>query len=66
MEDKGQIEIRVSGKIGNEPLSPDNYDIREIRALFDVIEAIVNPSQRIRNAQRKTEYSFWRIGYEQP
>lgn len=31
MEDKGQIEIRVSGKIGNEPLSPNNYDIREIR-----------------------------------
>lgn len=48
MEDKGQIEIRVSGKIGNDPLSPENYDIREIRALFDVIEAIVNPSQKIR------------------
>lgn len=48
MEDKGHIEIRVTGKIGNEPLSPDNYDIREIRALFDVIEAIVNSSQKIR------------------
>lgn len=35
MEQFGRIEIKVVGHIGNEPLSPGNFDIREIKSLFE-------------------------------
>jgi hypothetical protein len=47
MDDSGRIEIRVVGRLGNEPLSPDNFDIREIRGLFDVVETMLYPNQKI-------------------
>jgi hypothetical protein len=48
METKGIFEIRVSGNKGNEPLKPENYDIKEIRIIFDNIEDILYPSQKDR------------------
>lgn len=50
MDEANQIEIRVSGSIGNEPLSPDNFDIREIKSLFDVVEALLYPNQKLGRA----------------
>ncbi len=50
MEELGKIEIRVVGRIGNEPLSPENFDIREIRGLFDVVEALLYPNQKYSRA----------------
>lgn len=50
MEDSGKIEIRVIGRVGNEPLSPDNFDIREIKSLFDVVETLLYPNQKIGRA----------------
>ena len=41
MDQRGTIEIRVSGKKGNVDLSPDHYDIREIAHIFEVVEAIL-------------------------
>lgn len=41
MDQRGTIEIRVSGSKGNLELSPDHYDIREIVQLFDAIESIL-------------------------
>lgn len=46
MEDYGKIEIRVIGRIGNEPLSPENFDIREIKSLFDVVETLLYPNHK--------------------
>lgn len=49
MDQRGTIEIRVSGSKGNLELSPDHYDIREISQLFDTVEAILfsgNKKQR--------------------
>lgn len=46
MSDSGRIEIKVSGQIGNQPLSPDNFDIREIKGLFDVMEDLLYPNQK--------------------
>lgn len=46
MDERGTIEIRVSGNKGNRPLSPDNYDIREIAAMFDVLESLVFPNNK--------------------
>ena len=46
MDEKGTIEIRVSGSKGNFQLSPDNYDIREIAAMFEVLENLVFPNAK--------------------
>ena len=49
MDQRGTIEIRVSGSKGNLELSPDHYDIKEIAQLFDTVEAILfsgNKKQR--------------------
>ena len=50
MEESGKIEIRVVGRMGNEPLSPENFDIREIKGLFDVVEAMLYPNQKCSRA----------------
>jgi hypothetical protein len=47
MDTSGKVEIRVTGNVGNEPLSPENFDIREIKGLFDVVETLLYPNQKI-------------------
>ncbi|MDR1182593.1 MAG: hypothetical protein LBL13_11505 [Bacteroidales bacterium] len=42
----GHIEIRVVGNEGNNPLTPDNYDIREIRAMLENIEDMLYPGNK--------------------
>ena len=46
MDKKGYIEIRVVGNEGNNPLTPDNYDIREIKLMLDNIEDILYPGNK--------------------
>lgn len=49
MEQRGTIEIRVSGSKGNLELSPEHYDIKEIVQVFDAVESILfsgNKKQR--------------------
>jgi len=46
MEKVGHIEIRVIGSEGNKPLSPNNYDIREIKTMLENIEDILYPSNK--------------------
>lgn len=48
MEAKGIFEIRVSGNKGNEPLKPENTDIKEIKVILDTIEDILYPNQKDR------------------
>lgn len=42
----GQIEIRIIGKEGNNPLTPDNYDIRDIQVMLENIEDILYPNKK--------------------
>ena len=42
----GQIEIHIVGKKGNNPLTPDNYDIREIALLLENIEPLLYPGMK--------------------
>ncbi|SKA14062.1 hypothetical protein SAMN04488128_1021051 [Chitinophaga eiseniae] len=44
MEKIGHIEIRITGSIGNIDLSPDNYDIREIREVLEYGESLLSPN----------------------
>lgn len=46
MDSKGEIEIRISGKKGVLPLSPETYDIRELRDLLEHIEGLLFPSRK--------------------
>lgn len=47
MEPKtGTIEIHITGKNGNESLSPDNFDIREVKKLLDGIEDMLYPNNK--------------------
>lgn len=46
MENSGYIEIRVSGAKGNLPITPDNYDIREIIPILENAEALLFPTNK--------------------
>lgn len=41
MEKHGQIEIKVSGKIGNVDITPDNFDIREIVSILNTVDDLL-------------------------
>lgn len=43
MEKIGDIEIRVIGKLGNQNLSPDNYDIKYIATILQNVEDLLYP-----------------------
>ncbi len=46
MENIGHIEIVVSGAKGNIPLSPDNYDIRDVIAILENAENLLFPGDK--------------------
>ena len=46
MEKIGSIEIRVVGNKGTLKLSPDNYDIKEIKTMLENIEDILYPTNK--------------------
>lgn len=46
MENKGYIEIKISGFKGNLKLTPDTYDIRELTELIEQVERMLFPSER--------------------
>jgi hypothetical protein len=46
MEKLGNIEISIEGRRGNINLSPDNYDIKEIKTILENIENLLFPSEK--------------------
>lgn len=46
MGNLGQIEIHIVGLKGNNPLTPDNYDIKEIISLLSNIEPLLYPGMK--------------------
>lgn len=46
MERKGYIEIKVDGSKGNFPLTPDNYDIRDIVSILEQAENLLFPDSK--------------------
>jgi len=42
----GYIEIRVTGKKGNNPITPDSIDISEIRAMLEQAEHLLFPNEK--------------------
>lgn len=46
MDNKGYIEIRITGSKGNLELSPENYDIREIISILENAENLLYPGDK--------------------
>jgi len=49
MENRGFIEIRITGIKGQLPLSPETYDISELRSLLDRAEQLLFPAMERKN-----------------
>jgi hypothetical protein len=45
VEEKGYIAVTISGKIGNEPITPQNVDIAEIKELINDVETFLYPTR---------------------
>lgn len=48
MNELGEIEIRISGKIGNDTLNPNNFDIREIISILENMDGLLFPTEKNR------------------
>jgi hypothetical protein len=46
VEKIGDIKIRVVGKLGNQNLSPDNYDIKHIATILQNVEDLLYPNNK--------------------
>ncbi|MDO9340828.1 MAG: hypothetical protein Q7T72_09945 [Bacteroidales bacterium] len=51
MEERGYIEVKVEGKIGNKPLKPEDVDIAEIKDIIGDVESFLYPG-RAEKAER--------------
>jgi hypothetical protein len=49
MENKGYIEIHIEGKKGQLSLTPDTYDISELRIILNQVEELLFPSTERKN-----------------
>jgi len=46
LENKGYIEIKITGKKGLLDISPETYDISELRKLLDTFEDLLFPENQ--------------------
>lgn len=44
IENIGTIEVKIKGKIGENQLTPDLYDVRDIKQIIDSVDALLFPS----------------------
>lgn len=56
--DENEIIFHIIGKIGNEQLSPSNFDIRQIRTLFDIVEPLLYPDKKSRLTRPTISYEM--------
>ena len=56
--DKNEISLRIIGKNGDEPLSPANFDIGQIRFLLDEVENLLYPDRQKRKERPTISYEL--------
>lgn len=56
--DKNEISLRIIGKKGDEPLSPANFDIGQIRFLLEKVENLLYPDKRKRKNRPTISYEM--------
>lgn len=56
--DKYEISLRIMGRNGDEPLSPANFDIKQIRFLLDEVENLLYPDKKKRKDRPIISYEM--------
>ena len=56
--DRNEISLRIIGKNGDEPLSPANFDIGQIRFLLDEVENLLYPDKKKRKDRPTISYEI--------
>ena len=55
---KDEIQLRIIGKNGNESLVPANFDIAQIRPLFDTVESLLYPDPKSKKSRPIIAYEM--------
>lgn len=58
MEEKGFIAITISGKIGDEPLTPGDIDISGIKEMIGDVETFLYPTRNEKNDRPHISYKI--------
>lgn len=53
-----EIQLRIAGKNGNEALVPANFDIAQIRFLFDTVESLLYPDVKSKKSRPVIAYEM--------
>ncbi len=56
--DNNEISLRIIGRNGDEPLSPANFDIAQIRFLIDEVEDLLYPDKKKRKGRPVISYEM--------
>lgn len=56
--DKNEISLKIIGKNGDEPLSPANFDIGQLRFLLDEVESLLYPDKKKRKSRPTISYEM--------
>lgn len=56
--ESSEIQLRIIGRKGSEKLTPANFDIMQIKALFDEVEALLYPDRRKRKERGVISYEM--------
>lgn len=55
---KDEVQLKIIGKKGNENLSPANFDIAQIRFLFDTVESLLYPDAKSKKNRPDITYEM--------
>ena len=58
MEEKGYIEVKIDGKIGNKPIKPTDIDIAEIKEIISDVENFLYPGRSEKSDRPHISYSI--------
>ena len=58
MEEKGFIEVKIEGLIGNKPIKPEDIDIAEIKEIISDIESFLYPSRNEKSDRPHISYKI--------
>lgn len=58
MEEKGFIEVKIDGKVGDAPLKPDDVDITEVKEVITNIETFLYPGKLEKSDRPRISYKI--------
>jgi len=58
MEEKGFIEVKIEGSVGNKPLKPEDIDIAEIKEIISDLESFLYPGRAEKSERPHISYKI--------